>query len=421
MNRNEKSIKFLHVADIHLDISRYKEEERTEDFFFALRDVFEKYAVRENVKFVLVAGDLFDKKTVTPKGIDQAVECFQILKKANIPALVIEGNHDALGNNSNTSWLRTLSRWEQFILLEPEFQKNGKVVLAEWDKDQKKGAFIDIEDVRIYGNIWNGSVTGDNLIKIVDVLRDQHDNSKFNIMMLHTDIEGMINKNIKGLSLEKLRELKKYINYLALGHIHQNFVIDNWAHSPGSLECASINEIENVRGAYLVTITGKKFKAELKREYRQRPIQRLKFLIESDHLPEDFTTNFEKFLSKEIVPFDITSTNLAPIIEITFEGALGFKTSLLNLSDLREKIKNKYNSFLVLIKNQTIPVDIVSEVSDNLTRKEKEKQIIENLVSKDPRYSLKAESIADLVLEIKRMALSGEDPENIVNTIDFNN
>lgn len=407
----------MHIADIHLGKSLYGSSDRTDDFFYALYDVLKKYAVDEKVKFVLIAGDFFDVRKISSTAMNHAITCLRLLQDTKIPAIAIEGNHDS-HDNFGMSWLQSMSQWEYIKLLEPEFHEHGKVNLSEWDEEVKRGSFIDVGNVRIFGNTWYGSTTKDVLTKIIDALRDQHDASKFNIMMLHTDIEGMIHKNIKGLNLEKLRELKKYVDYLALGHIHQNFVIDGWAHSPGSLECAAINEIENIRGAYLVTVDTKtkKFKAELKREYRQRPIQRLKFFVDAEDSPEDFQTKISEFLEKEISPSD----ELSSIIEITLEGSLNFKASMLNLNPLKEEIKNKYNPLLVLIKNHTIPVDISVKVDDTLSRSEKEANIITDLVRKDIRFKERATKIAAIVVEAKRLALSGEKPDKIAEMIETN-
>lgn len=409
-------VKFLHVADTHLDIKRYSQEERTEDFFMALFDVFSKYAVKEKVKFVLVVGDVFDKKTVSAEGISQAVQCFQLLKDADIPCIVIAGNHDV--QSSDSAWLRILSKWKFIHLLEPEFEK-GAPVLKPWNEESRTGGYIDIGSFRIYGNIWYGSSASSILIAMLDSIRLTYEPEKFNIMLLHTEIDG-INKYIKGITAEQLIEFKKYLDYIALGHIHQNFVIADIAHSPGSLEACSVDQFSAVRGAYLVEVEGKKFKAELKRDYRQRPIVRLEFDLQQDKTSEEFYNDFFSFLRKEITPHVSEVENLAPVLEIIITGTIGFKASLLNLNKIRDEVKKEFRPLLVILKNHTIPVDISSPVSDNLSRGEKEKQIVANLVSKNPKFQNNSEKISDVILEIKRLALSGESAQTIVETIERN-
>lgn len=409
-----KKVKFLHIADIHLDIKRYGLENRAKDFFLALKTVFENYAIKEKVNFVLIAGDLFDKKTVTPEGIGHAIECFNLLKEANIPIIAIEGNHDAHNFASESSWLRSLSKWGHIVLLEPEFE-NGKAKLKEWDETTRTGTYINLGSIRIYGNIWYGSTVSDSLTKIVDALRDVADDSLFNIMMLHVDINGMLNKHIKGLPVEKLTELKKYIDYLALGHTHKYFEVGDFGYNPGSLEACSVDEYFNERGALLVEVNGKKHKAKLVKDYFQRKIIRLKFEIDKDQTPEEFYTNFVQFITE-----NLDASAERPIVEVIISGIIGFKSSLLNLNKIKDEINKKFNLEIFILKNHAIPVDFSSTVSDNLTRSEKEKQVITGLIAKDPRFSSNADKISSIVLEIKRLALLGEKADSIVEIIERN-
>ena len=111
--------KFLHVSDVHLGFDRYDCKERTLDFFFAFKDALEKYAVAEQVDFVLISGDLFEHRNIKPAILNHAQLCLQLLHDANIPVLAIEGNHDNAPYGTKSSWLRYLSDWGLLKLLEP--------------------------------------------------------------------------------------------------------------------------------------------------------------------------------------------------------------------------------------------------------------------------------------------------------------
>lgn len=413
-------MKFLHVADLHLGISRYNCPERTEDFFLALYSVFEKYAVAEKVDFVLMVGDIFDVKKISPLAMNHAITCLKLLSDNSIPCIAIEGNHDASDklneSDSNLSWLRSLSKWGNFVLLEPVFNDNGTTSLPVWDSTIKKGAYIDIGHVRIYGNTWYGSTTDMALVKILDSLRDSHDPSKFNIMMLHADIEGQLN-HVKGLAVDKLRELKKYVDYMALGHIHKNFVIDDWAYSPGSLEACSVDQFDVVRGAYLVEVTGKTHKASLVRDYYQRKIIRISFELQETWTPEEVKFNIEDFLFTALKPNE--KGELAPVIELTIKGRLGFKTNLLELGELKKKIQADWNPLLTIIKNNTIPADFaVGNTELKSTRADKERKVFSDLVSSDVRYNSKQSEVVDMIIEAKRLVSTDESPEQIANMLE---
>ncbi|HKX27488.1 MAG TPA: metallophosphoesterase, partial [Blastocatellia bacterium] len=245
--------KFLHIADIHLGIRRYRSEDRARDFFLAWRDCIERYALNEGVSFVLIAGDLFDARRVEPQAMNQAMYCLSKLRQAGIPVIVIEGNHDCHESENRFSWLRSLSQWGFIKLLEPIHSESG-IRLQPWNDETLSGSFIDLDGVRIFGSIWYGSTVSQALPGLIDQLREHHSEERLNIMLLHTDVEGQLNRPIPALPVAKLNELKSYIDYLALGHTHKNFEIDGWAYNPGSLEACSVDEYANVRGAYLVEI-----------------------------------------------------------------------------------------------------------------------------------------------------------------------
>lgn len=413
-------IKFLHIADVHLGIRRYKSEERAQDFFHAWRDCIERYALAEQVSFVLIAGDFFDARKVEPQAMNQAMLCLTRLRDAGIPVVAIEGNHDSHEVGTRFSWLRSMSRWGYIKLLEPIYEE-GRVQLQAWNEQERKGSFIDIGEVRIFGSIWYGSTISDSLPMLVDLLRDHHAPERFNVMMLHTDIEGHVNHPGLPLKKEKLFELKSYIDYLALGHTHKNFEIDDWAYNPGSLEACSVDEYANQRGAYLVEVEGKRHTAKLVQDYHQRPVIRFGFDVDGKATPEEFHEALFTQLRQELTPYDSTeSDSLPPVIELSLRGQLGFKNSLLELPRIRDEIKKEFKPLLVMVRNQTIPVEyaVAAGLSENVSRSERERRIVEDLISRDARFRDQATDFASLILEAKRLALGNEKPARLVEMIE---
>jgi DNA repair exonuclease SbcCD nuclease subunit len=60
-------------------------------------------------------------------------------------------------------------------------------------------------------------------------------------------------------------------DYVALGHTHKAYEIDNWAFNPGSLECTSIDDYRESRGAFLIEVgENNEVNARHITEYRQR-------------------------------------------------------------------------------------------------------------------------------------------------------
>lgn len=407
-----KIIKFLHVSDIHLGISRYNEPKRSDDFFVALYDVFTKYAVGQECDFVLVGGDLFDTKTPSSIAFDQAITCFSLLASHKIPAIVGEGNHDAANVLNGFSWLRTLSKIGYIKLLAPEYN-DGNFTLYPWNEETKTGGYIDILDkIRIYGTTWYGSSTKEAIEKLIPEINKIHNPNLFNIMLLHTEVEGQLNKPIPGLKPDDLRKLKCQIDYLALGHIHKSFIIDDWAYNPGSIEAPSVEEYFYNKGAFLVEITGKSHSAKLVTDYKKRKIVRIKIDL----------TGVDLVKFKNLVFKKCEELEKGVLLEIVFTGKTTLKASELCLNDLNSEIKDKYNLFLVLLKNNSIPPEsekLIKNGSQN-DRKGLEKVVLSNLISDYPRYKDDPDKFANLILDVKKMANSKQNAEDIANFIEKN-
>lgn len=421
-------VKFLHIADIHLGIRRYRSEDRARDFFYAWRDCIERYALAEEVSFVLIAGDFFDARKVEPQAMNQAMYCLSRLREAKIPVIAIEGNHDCHESESKFSWLRSLSQWGYIKLLEPVYN-DGAVNLVPWDDNKREGSYIDIDGVRIFGSVWYGSTVGKSLPALIEQLRERHSSRHFNVMMLHTDVEGQINRPIPALPVTEINKLRSYVDYLALGHTHKSFEIDGWVYNPGSLEACSVDEYANVRGAYLVEVSDGKHTARLVREYHQRPVLRLSFEVSDCPTPEELRENLFSQLRREVTPHNTSDTEAdtgaeaageAPVIELTMRGRLGFKSSLLEINRLREEIKKEFNPLLVMMKNQTVPVEyaVAAGLSEGVPRAERERRVIEDLIARDSRFRDQAQALAALVIEAKRLALADEQPTLIVEMIE---
>src|SRR5215475_1930334 len=421
-------VKFLHIADIHLGIRRYRSEDRARDFFYAWRDCIERYALAEKVRFVLIAGDFFDARKVEPQAMNQAMYCLSRLREAGIPVIAIEGNHDCHESESKFSWLRSLSQWGYIKLLEPVYD-DGVVNLVPWDDKKREGSYIDIDGIRIFGSVWYGSTVGKSLPALIDQLREHHSPRHFNVMMLHTDVEGQINRPIPALPVAEINKLRSYVDYLALGHTHKSFEIDGWVYNPGSLEACSVDEYANVRGAFLVEVVDGKHTALLVRDYHQRPVLRLSFDVSGYLTPEELRETLFSQLRGEVVPHNSSDAEAdagtdaggeAPVIELTMRGRLGFKSSLLEIHRLREEIKKEFNPLLVMMKNQTVPVEyaVAAGLSEGVSRPERERRVIEDLIARDSRFRDQAQALAALVIEAKRLALSDEPPPRIVEMIE---
>jgi exonuclease SbcD len=417
-------MKFLHIADIHLGCRRYNLDERTKDFARSWIEVIDEYAINARVDFVLIAGDFFNARRVEPEAMNHAVAGLARLREAGIPVVAIEGNHDQheADSVSRFSWMRSLSKWGYLALLEPDTTE-GKFQLAAWNEESRRGSYIDIAGARIFGTHWFGTSTNAAVPLLVDALRDACSESLFNILLLHTDVEGQLNRpNIPALSVEKMKELKGLVDYVALGHTHKRFEIEGWAFNPGSLEAVSIDEYREERGLYLVEVgDDKRIDARHSREYTQRPFQRLGFDVSGVEDADKVLAGVLEVVRTEARKFDAESDGgLAPIIEINLRGHLGFKNSLLDIPKMRSEARSLTGALHVMVTNRSVPVEYaVGEGLDTDTARDvRERRIVEDLIARDIRFRDRAPQMAGLILEAKRLALQDKSPEEILEVIE---
>lgn len=416
-------MKFLHISDVHLGCTRYQLNESPRDFFDAWIDVLKKYAIGERVDFVIMGGDFFHKRNVPPETMNYAFAGLSLLKDHNIPCVTIEGNHDQKANDTEFSWLRSLANWNLIKLLEPS-NVEGKIIYTPWSEDDGKGGFIDIGGARIFGSHWYGASANWAIPMLTDSIKENQRQGAFHILLLHTDVEGHQTHPMPALSLTNLKELKSVTDYVALGHTHKSYEIDNWAFNPGSLEITSIDEFRETHGAFLVEVgTNNEVIAQHVRDYRQRPFQRIGFDVSGIAEPKEITEKvLEKVRGEARTTEDYARENgetLQPIIEITLRGHLGFPNSNLELQKIREAAQKMTDALHVRIKNHSAPVEyaLAADVSEDVSREMLERRVVEDLIARDNRYKARVEAMAEAVVGAKRMALSDDTPDKIADFI----
>lgn len=420
-------IKFLHMSDVHLGCRRYNLDERTKDFFKSWYDVIEHHAIPGEVDFVLIAGDFFDRRNIDPQTMNHALAGLQLLKDHGIPVVAIEGNHDRRDAVSDYSWMRSFSQAGFFILLEPARAEEaaGENALpwqmVPWDEESHAGSYIDIKGARIFGTHWYGTSANAAMPMLAESLRAAREEGLFHILLLHTDVEGQLNRPIPALSVEKLKELRTLVDYVALGHTHKKFEIDNWAFNPGSLEACSIDEYRETRGFYLVEVGDERaVTATFIDDYVQRPFQRLTVDVSGAEDPEAVHARVMDAVEREARPHDPAAGEPAPIVEINLRGHLGFKNSLLDMRKMREEAAAHTGALHVMLKNQSVPVEyaVAAGLDADTSRAHRERRIVEDLIARDTRFRDRAREMAELVLEAKRRALGDEPPEVILELIE---
>ena len=411
--------RFLHIADIHLGFDRYNSSERTKDFYYALADVIERYAIAEAVDFVLIAGDLFEHRVIQPGILNQAQLCLQRLKAANIPALAIEGNHDNAPYGTSTSWLKYLSQWGLLQLLEPGDVAAGEPFYTPWDDDSKQGGYVDLPcGVRVLGSAWYGAAAAQAIMQIAEAIEGLPPGPDHTVLMFHHGLEDQIARYKGALRYKELLPLQKAgVDYLALGHIHKTYSVEDWVFNPGSLEANNIEEGGYPRGAYLVELTSSGIQASLKQEYRQRSIVRLKLVTRGEEseteLADLAVAEVETAIAqKRLVPGE------HPIVELRIEGQVGFERLALDTRQLQQTLQNISQALIFLLKYEVEEVSFQSPTADEASREQIERTAFLDLLTGHRDYKKRADPLATALVDLKNRCLIGQGDEELYKYVE---
>lgn len=213
-------MKIIHCADIHLDskmqsnLDRDRAKERKNELLMTFNRMIE-YGAEQGVSAILIAGDLFDTKTISAtarKNVQNA-----ILSHPEMDFFYLKGNHDADG---------FLNDWEPLP-----------------------------ENLHLFEDEWNSYPLGENVVITGIELSPENSGSiyhslvldadKINLVMLHG--QETATKSKDRAETISIRDLKgKNIDYLALGHVHayKNEALDSRGVYcyPGCLEGRGFDE-----------------------------------------------------------------------------------------------------------------------------------------------------------------------------------
>lgn len=187
-------MKIIHCSDLHLDskmeanLDKEKARQRKNEILLSFENMID-FAKKNEVKIIIIAGDLFDKNKVSVKAKNLVRDV--IASNPQIDFIYLKGNHDE----------------ENFI--EGEIPKNLKLFNGyNWTSYK-------YENIVISGIEFGKK---DNYEIYQSLMLNQNN---FNIVVLHGQEANYADKKDKA-EIINLKELKnKNIDYLALGHIHK--------------------------------------------------------------------------------------------------------------------------------------------------------------------------------------------------------
>ena len=186
-------MKIIHCSDLHLDskmetnLDKEKARERKNEILITFERMID-YSKENDIKIIIIAGDLFDKKTISTK--TKNIVKTAVLSNPEIDFLYLKGNHDEAG----------------FIDEDEEIPTNLKIFNNSWTTYKYKDLTISgIE----FGNTDNYDIYNSLILE----------KNTLNIVVMHgQESESNVKDKAEIINLKELKN--KNIDYLALGHIH---------------------------------------------------------------------------------------------------------------------------------------------------------------------------------------------------------
>lgn len=230
----------FHFSDTHLGYSNFDSVNdeginvREQDFYDAFEYVVDRI-LEIKPDIVIHSGDFFNKPSPTNRAMTFALEQLKRMSIANIPFIVIAGNHSTPKTIYTSPILKAFKTIEGVY---PIFNQQ-----YEW---------VEFENIVVHGlpHINDLQIQNEEISKI-----QIHPNKK-NILMLHTSLgkNYLMDEYGEQIFPEDWLDLLKQFDYVALGHWH-NFqqvkILDNAWYS-GSTERMSDTEIGHDKGYCLL-------------------------------------------------------------------------------------------------------------------------------------------------------------------------
>ncbi|MDU0423518.1 metallophosphoesterase family protein [Staphylococcus haemolyticus] len=230
-------IKFIHCADLHLD-SPFKSKSHLapsifEDVQNSAYESFKKIvdtALKEEVDFVLIVGDLFDSENRTLRAEVFLKEQFMRLEKEQIFVYISHGNHDPLTEKITNDWPDNVSVFSNRVETYQAITKDGETIF-------------------VHGFSYQHDTSYENKI---DEYPSSQGKKGIHIGMLHGTYSKSSTKNrYTEFILEDLNQ--KLYHYWALGHIHERQELSDMPpiYYPGNIQGRHFGE-QGPKGCLLV-------------------------------------------------------------------------------------------------------------------------------------------------------------------------
>jgi exonuclease SbcD len=303
------SLQILQCSDTHLDKSfnisnLTRAIQRKEDLnnnFLKIVD----HAVKDKPDIFLINGDVFDKILPTNAARVFLTKQIRRLNDADIAVFMIGGNHEVPRFGVSPS-----------LAIDVLGSAGIATVFSRSDEIQKKKLNVKGKQVCVSGRSYYTQFEMANPLQDVEVPLD----GDYNILMIHGSLQGL---DVYSSSPEMMNQnpfhpddIKKGLNYLALGHFHNYFKREHLGCTiinPGSIEKLSWAEINDKKGFVWAELDGAETATEFI-ELETRPMEIAELALSKTKYIKGIKEYIIDFLSKISNPEKILKLNLSGLI-----------------------------------------------------------------------------------------------------------
>ena len=381
-------MKFLHLADVHLGMENYGRIDPSTGLHTRLKDFIKCFsfaidiALEEKVDLVIFTGDAYKNSNPNPTHQREFASQAYRLSKAQIPVVMINGNHDnpvSFGKATSLDIFDTLNVSGIRVVTEPEMlnieTKAGPVQVfgLPWPT---KNLFLSKEE---YKDFTDEKITKEIQKRASEKIREFARMMKPGISAIFAAHLAVAEATYSGsersamigrdpvFSTQVLAQ--KEFDYVALGHIHkfQDLNLNNHPPVvyPGSIERINFGEEKDDKGVCLVNIE------KGKTSYEFIPVPARKFVtiditISEGQDPTDTLIN------------EIKKCDLTEAVARIFYTLPGEKKNLLDFNRINTALEEAF--LITTIAEKTKPLERVQrvEISENLGMLEAMDKYIQN-------------------------------------------
>ncbi|RLD08802.1 MAG: hypothetical protein DRI65_01215 [Chloroflexota bacterium] len=285
-------VKILHFADAHIDMANYGRQDsatglpmRVIDFLKSLDEIVNT-AISEQVDLVIFAGDAYKNRDPAPTFQREWGKRIMQLSKAEIPTVLVVGNHDVSPSVARAHALEvfsTLGVPHVLVVDKPIF-----LGLKELSTLCAKGKTVDLQLLAVpwvsrsglmaYLNLQTRNLNElhsemeKRLSNVLQKWMDKADPALPTILTAHASVEGAVYGGERTVLLGKDFVLPKSmvadprLDYVALGHIHKAQDLNEKKHPPviysGSIERVDFGEVKDDKYFVIANVDKGKTKYE---------------------------------------------------------------------------------------------------------------------------------------------------------------